>query len=89
MGDAARVYTDCSQAQPSGPNQLSLTYLVPAPPIGPFEIFSQSEVAGQPKRARLEQASSSLVTESVKQNGVQCFVGKPLSALKQGENTKF
>ena len=66
----ALVYTDCSQAQPSGPNQLSLTYLVPAPLIGPFEIFSQPEVAVQPKRARLEQASSSLVPQSVKQNGV-------------------
>ena len=40
-GDSARVYSDCSQAQPSGPNQLSLKYLVSAALIGP----SQSSLA--------------------------------------------
>ena len=46
-------------------------------PIGPFQIPGQSAAASQPKRARLEQASSALVAESVKQDGGECFALAP------------
>ena len=68
-GDRALVSVDCSQAQPCGANQLSLTCHSTGPVIGRFETVSQSEKLTQPKLARPEQASSSLARESVKQNG--------------------
>ena len=68
--DRALVYTDCSQAQPSGANQLSFFGQESGAVIGLFQIFLQWRRASQPKRTRPEQASSALVTESVKQDGV-------------------